>query len=108
MMVNQRLTHVLSIFSLENFFDFIVLTFSFSQSSYAVSEDVGNATLNVSLSGNLGMLVASVSLATDDTSTLASARGKLLRGGGALHAAPVVPPPKFSSLFFSMKLEVTT
>ena len=33
----------------------------------------------MSLSGNLGMLIASVSLATDDTSTLASARGKLLK-----------------------------
>ena len=75
MTVNQRLTHILSIFSLENFFDFIVLTFSFNQSSYAVSEDVGNATLNVSLSGSLGLLVAFVSVGIDDTSTLASARG---------------------------------
>ena len=54
---------------------FLVLTFGYNQSSYEVSEDAGNATLNVSLSGNLGMFVASVSLGTDDTSTLASARG---------------------------------
>ena len=56
---------------------FLVLTFSFNQSSYEVNEDVGNATLNVSLSGNLGMFTAFVSVGIDDTSTIATARGLL-------------------------------
>ena len=53
----------------------IILTFSFNQSYYEVSEDAGNVTLNVSLSGNLEMINAFLSVDTDDTNTLTTARG---------------------------------
>ena len=52
-----------------------VLTFSFDPSSYEVREDVEDATLNVTLSGHLGIFDAHVNVTTDETSTLTSARG---------------------------------
>ena len=60
---------------LDDLYLFLVLTFGFNPSSYRVSEDIGNATLNVSLNGHLGILDAYVNITTDETSTLSSARG---------------------------------